>query len=48
MLQEIDLKNSNKLGPKLKRAMAFMSSRELIIVFFMSPRECVNRIPRRF
>jgi hypothetical protein len=34
MLQEIDIKNSNKLGPKLKRAMAFMSSRELIIVFF--------------
>ncbi len=48
MLQEIHLKSSNKLGPKLKRAMAFVSSRELLIVSFMSPRECAKRIPRRF
>jgi hypothetical protein len=28
--------------------MAFVSSRELLIVSFMSPRECAKRIPRRF
>jgi hypothetical protein len=40
MLQEINLKSSNKLKPKLKIAMALVNLGEFMTVSFMLPREC--------
>lgn len=48
MLQEINLKSSNKLRPKLKIAMAPVNLGEFMTISFMLPRECARRMFKRF
>jgi hypothetical protein len=43
MLHVINLKSSNKFGPKFKRAMAPTSLRELLSFSFLSLRELVGK-----